>query len=83
MNINEIAQNAVNVIEGYKSNKIIMDFVRGEALQKVSDLMNAEGYSTTEKGVELLSCRHKNIDARVNEYINLGLIACYMKSIEA
>lgn len=76
----ELAQKAAKAIEAYKKNKLIMDFVTNEALQKVSDEMNQKGLSTTPKGVQILimSKRNSNIKDRVNHYIDAGLFGCWM-----
>ena len=81
-------QNLINqaaaVTEGYKSNKIIMDFVTNEAREKVaSEIRAKQNGGTTAKAVALLELRYSNIKARVDEYINVGLVGCYMASLNA
>jgi hypothetical protein len=85
MNTNDMAQIAAAAISGYKKNKIIMNFVTTEAHEKVASEMRERqpGTVTTGKAVEVLSMRYPNIAARVNEYINSGLLGCYMASLEA
>ena len=79
----KLATKAVEAIKAYRKNIIIMDFVRKEALEKVAAQIRAEYKGgTTAKAVELLMIRHKNIAARVEEYINIGLIGCYMAIME-
>lgn len=74
---------ALKTIETYRTNKIIMDFVKKEALEKVaSEIRNVYKGGTTAKAVELLSIKHKNISARVEEYINTGLFGCYLASLQ-
>ena len=81
--MNELALKAVSVIESYKSNKIIMDFVTTEAREKVaSEIRAKQGGGTTAKAVALLELRYSNIKARVDEYINVGLVGCYMASLK-
>ena len=79
MNLQQLAQQAAQAIEGYKSNKVIMDFVAKEAREKVAaEIRSSMGGGTTAKAVELLEMRYENIKARVDEYVNIGLIGCYM-----
>ena len=78
------AELAVKVIEGYKTNKIIMEFVTNEALEKVAAEISAKpGRSCTAAAVKLFiqSVRNENIKKRVDDYINLGLFGCYLKSL--
>lgn len=83
MNMNELAAVAVKVIEGYKANKIIMDFVTQEAREKVAaEIREKMKGGTTAKAVELLEVRYPNIKARVETYINAGLVGCYMASLK-
>jgi hypothetical protein len=83
MSMNELALVAVKVIEGYKSNKIIMDFVTQEAREKVaSEIREKMKGGTTAKAVELMEVRYPNIKARVDAYINAGLVGCYMASLK-
>lgn len=78
----DLAQEAVKTIESYKSNKIIMDFVRKEAIEKTAqDIRERNGSGTTAKAVELLEITNDQVKERVNHYITLGLIGCYMASI--
>lgn len=72
-------QQAINTINGYRNNKIIMDFVTTEAREKVASEIRAKtGGGTTAKAVELLEIRHSNIAERVQTYIASGLIGCFM-----
>jgi hypothetical protein len=81
--ITKAAVTAKNAISGYKANDIIMNFVTSEAREKVAGEIRAEfGGGTTAKAVELLEIRHQNIKSRVQEYINIGLIGCFMASLE-
>jgi len=73
---------AIDAINNYKQNKIIMDFVRKEALEKVADEIRAAGGSSTYKAVEILMIRHKPIADRVNDYIDSGLYGCYLASLQ-
>jgi len=71
--------NIQNVINGYRNNKIIMDFVTLEAREKVAAEINKEiNGSTTAKAVKLLEMRYPNIKSRVESYINAGLVGCYL-----
>lgn len=86
MNILALAQQAVKTINGYKSNKIIMKFVTDEALQKTAqDIRAKTGSGTTAKAVELLLARGNDatITKRFNDYINIGLLGCYMAAMAA
>jgi len=76
----ELTKSAVEAIEYYKTNEVIMAFVTDQALQQVSDEMNNKGLSTTAKGVEVLimSKRNANIKDRVNQYIDSGVFGCWM-----
>lgn len=81
--MNALALQAVAAIENYKSNKTIMDFVTAEAREKVaSEIRVKQGGGTTAKAVALLELRYSNIKARVDEYINVGLVGCYMASLK-
>jgi hypothetical protein len=82
--ITNAAITAKNAIDGYKTNKTIMDFVTTEAREKVATEIRKElGGSTTAKAVALLEIRYPNIKTRVQEYIDLGLIGCFFASLEA
>jgi len=82
MNQLELALKAVEVINGYRSNKIIMDFVTSEAREKVAEEIRAEmNGGTTAKAVELLEMRYQNIADRVQSYVNAGLLGVYMHSL--
>jgi len=78
--MNTLTNQALNTINSYRNNSIIMDFVRAEAVNKVTKEMNDQGRTPTAKGVELLSIRHKNIEQRINDYVNIGLVGCYFAS---
>lgn len=67
-----LIQQAQNLMK----NKIVMNFLREEALKKVAAEMQSKGYSSTYKAVELLSYRYPNIAKRVDEYVSIGVIAC-------
>ena len=80
--MNQLAAQAKKIIEGYKSNKTIMDFVTNEALEKTAqEIREIHKGGTTAKGVQVLMIRHKSIAKRVDEYINLGLIGCYIAAM--
>lgn len=79
----ELAEQAVKAIDGFKNNKTIMDFVTAEAYEKVAAEMRKAGASCTAKAVELLSYRHTEIKKTVDNYINVGLIGCYMARFKA
>ncbi len=79
----EAAKTAAKVIEGYKSNAVIMEFVTREAREQVAAEIRQEMKGgTTAKAVELLEMRHPNVRARVAEYVNLGWVGVYFKSLE-
>jgi len=79
----EAAKLAVKAIEGYKTNKVIMEFVTKEAREKVAAEIRQEMKGgTTAKAVELLESRYENIKNRVESYVNTGLIGVYFKSLE-
>ena len=70
-------------IEGYKRNKFIMDFITKEAYKKVAcEFRDIYGGNITEMNIEAMIPKCKDVAARVNEYIELGLIGCYMDSVE-
>ena len=82
--MNELAEQAVKVIEGYKSNPAIMEAVTAEALEKTAaDIRAKTGSGTTAKAVDLLRIRNKQVKQRVEDYINAGLIGCYLASLNA
>lgn len=75
----DLTTKAIETINGYRSNKIIMDFVTSEAREKVAAEIRAEMKGgTTAKAVELLEMRYDNIKTRVDNYVSAGLIGCYM-----
>ena len=79
----EAAKVAARAIEKLKANKVIMDFVTTEAREKVAAEIRQEMKGgTTAKAVELLEIRHPNIKSRVEQYVNIGLIGVYFKSLE-
>jgi hypothetical protein len=79
----EAAKIAIEAIEGYKTNKVIMDFVTKEAREQVaSEIRQEMKGGTTAKAVELLEIRYPNIKARVDDYVKIGLIGVYLKSLE-
>lgn len=74
---------AVTSVENYRKNKIIMKFVTDEALEKVaSEIREAYNGGTTAKAVGILSIKHKNIAGRVDDYINAGLLGCYVAAVK-
>lgn len=80
--INE-AKIAAKAIEGYKSNKVIMDFVTNEAREKVASEIRQEiKGGTTANAVELLEIRYPNIKKRVDDYINSALFGIFLKHVE-
>lgn len=75
----DLATKAAEAINNYKSNKVIMDFVTAEAREKVAAEIRAEMKGgTTAKAVELLEMRYDNIKQRVANYVNAGLVGCYL-----
>ena len=80
----EAAKQAAKEIEAMKSNKTIMSFVVSQAREKVAKEIRSEMKGgTTAKAVELLEMRYPNIKARVDEYVNIGLIGCLMQKYAA
>lgn len=80
----ELAQQAVKTLNGYKNDKIIMRFVTNEALEKTAqDLRAKTGSGTTAKAVKLLLIKgsDKTVAERFNNYINAGLVGCYMAAM--
>lgn len=75
-------QALINEAAAMMKNAVVMKFVRGEALQKVAEEMQKEGYTCTAKGVEILAIRHKNIETRVNEYVVAGIMGCLKAKYE-
>ena len=70
-----------DIIEGYKNNKTIMDFVTKEALEKTaSDIRNKTKSGTTYKAVELLWITNAKVAERVDYYIASGLVGCFLAS---
>ena len=81
--IEQAASQAMSAISAYKNNEIIMEFVTKEAREKVAlEIRKELGGGTTAKAVSLLEIRYPNIKARVDEYVALGLIGCFMASQE-
>jgi len=60
------------------NNKTVMEFLRQQALEKVSGEMKEMGYSCTAKGVDILTIKRKNIEERVQKYIAAGVVGCLM-----
>ena len=80
----EAAKLAAKEIEAMKSNKTIMNFVVSQAREKVAEEIRSKMQGgTTAKAVEILEIRYPNIKARVDEYVNIGLIGCLMKKYAA
>ena len=76
-----IATAVAATIDGYRSDNIIMDFVTSEAREKVAAEIRAEmGGGTTAKAVELLEVKYPNIMQRVCDYVDLGLLGCFIAS---
>lgn len=72
------------ILVGYRKNNVIMGFVRGEALEKVSSELNAEGICVTAKGVDLMiqMPRYRIIKDRVESYAHAGLVGCLIASLK-
>ena len=80
----DLAAQAAAIIETYKDNKIIMDFVNNEALeQTAADIRAKTGSGTTAKAVELLIITNETVKARYDDYVTNGLIGCYMAQMKA
>ncbi len=78
-----LAQIALETIEGYKNNKVIMDFVTEQAHEATAkDMKEKSGSTITAKGVQLMSYTNKEVKARVDEYIKSGLVGCYLASLK-
>ena len=80
----QLAEQAAKIIEGYKTNPVIMDFVTKEAHEKTaSDIREKTGSGTTAKAVELLYITNEKVKSRVDDYINSALVGCYLASLKA
>lgn len=79
-----LAKQAVQIINSFKENEVIMEFVTNEALEKTaSDIREKTNSGTTAKAVELLRITNSKVDQRVKNYINAGLYGVYLHSISA
>jgi hypothetical protein len=77
-----LANHAAQAIMNYRANPVIMKFVTDEALEKVAEEIRAKtGGGTTAKGADMLSIRHKDIDKRIDDYVDAGLLGCYMAAM--
>jgi len=75
----KLEESAEKVVNEYRKNKVVMDFVTKEALEKTaSDIREKTKSGTTAKAVELLMITNKKIEERVNNYISTGLTAVIM-----
>ena len=85
MKSNALTEKAAEAIKRYRNNPIIMAFVKKEAIDKVAAeirVRNGNATLPTSKGTEILSYRYANIAERIEDYITIGLIGCYMASLE-
>ncbi len=85
MNIQNLAETALQEIKNLKKNKIYYNFVYNEALKKTSFDMNEAGNSTTPKGVEIMSYSKRNnkIKERIDQYMNPGFLGIYITLIQS
>jgi hypothetical protein len=83
MKMQNLANHAVKVINSYKTNKVIMQFVEAEAYAQVAKDIAKDGDRVcTPKAAEVLVMTKPNIRARFEEYVNAGLLGCYMQSFQ-
>ena len=74
-----LTKSVLQAIENYKNNAIIMNFVNNEAAEKTaSDIREKTGSGTTSKAVQLLIIKNEQVRARFNDYVNAGLVGCYL-----
>lgn len=80
----KLARLAVEKIESYKSNEVIMNYALSEARKKVAVEYAAKfgGSSVTESDVEKVECESESVRARVDQYVNAALFGIFMKSLE-
>lgn len=76
------ATSAVKTIESYYKNPIIMEFVVGEAMEKVTKIAN-EGLSLSMSSDDINSMvtRTPNLQTRIMEYVKLGITTCYIAAL--
>jgi hypothetical protein len=80
----KLARLAVEEIESYKSNEIIMSYVLSEARKKVAVEYADKfgGSNVAESDVEKLECEIESVMSRVDQYVNAALFGIFMKSLE-
>jgi len=71
--------NPERAIAGYLTNKIIMDFVTKEAIEKTAtDIEAKTGTPMTANDIEFLMITNEEVGRRVEKYVAVGLVGCYL-----
>jgi hypothetical protein len=79
----KLARLAVEKIESYKSNEIIMGYVLSEARKQVAlDGAARVGSILSEADIELLEGTNSAVRNRVDRYVQTGLFGVFIKSLE-
>ena len=79
----KLARLAVEKIESYKSNEIIMSYVLSEARKQVAlDGAARVGSSCTDTDIERLECVNDAVRSMVDKYVQAALFGVFMKSLE-
>lgn len=79
----ELAQKAVETIEGYKKNSILMEFVKKEAMEQVgNDIVEITGLMCSEEDVEFMISKDQTVSDRFDKYVKMGLVGCYLASVK-
>ena len=74
----------LETIRSYKNNRVIREFVEGEAFEKAaSDIRGAQGSATTAKAVRAMYAnKNAAVVKRVNDYLAAGYMGVYMAALE-
>lgn len=79
----KLARLAVEKIESYKRNELIMNYVLSEARKQVALESAARVDSIhTEADIERLECMSEAVRSMVDQYVNAALFGIFMKSLE-
>ena len=77
--INRLSHDAICAISSYKKDIIIMSFLTTEAIEKTrSDIKVKSGLEMSLEEFNGLMAGSDEVKDRVENYIQVGLIACYM-----
>jgi len=94
MSESKLINAALKVIEGYKNNNIVMSFVKQEAFLKIGSDIKTEVCTQnnllkenchiefSDHDIQTLIDSHESFQIRFDEYVNLGLLGCYINSIK-